>query len=86
MLSDHATIRSNPKLEIFTDDVECAHGSTTGQINEDALFYLRSRGVPEMVAKNLILKSFLGEVLDEATDDEAKNLMASIINEGMKEN
>ena len=68
LLSQKATVNSNPKLEIFTDQVECSHGSTTGQLDDDALFYLRSRGVSLKQAYGLLLVSFLGEVLENIED------------------
>jgi len=68
LLSTGAEIDAKPELEIYADDVKCSHGATTGQLDETALFYLRSRGVPEALARNLLVQSFLGEALDEITD------------------
>ena len=65
LLNTGAEIDTKPELEIYADDVKCSHGATTGQIDETALFYLRSRGVPEALARNLLVQSFLGEALDE---------------------
>ncbi|MDA8016176.1 MAG: Fe-S cluster assembly protein SufD [Thermoanaerobaculia bacterium] len=65
LLSDKALAQSNPQLEIFADDVRCTHGSTTGQIDEEALFYLRSRGIGEEAAKSLLTYAFAVEVLQE---------------------
>jgi Fe-S cluster assembly protein SufD len=64
LLSDDAQIDSKPQLEIYADDVKCTHGATTGQIEEEALFYLRSRGVSEADARWLLLRAFAGEFLD----------------------
>ena len=64
LLSSQASINSNPQLEIFTDDVKCAHGSTTGQLDADAVFYLRSRGLSLSQANGLLLRGFLGEVVE----------------------
>ena len=64
LLSDDAQIDTKPQLEIYADDVKCTHGATIGQIEEDALFYLRSRGISEMDARRLLLQAFAGECLD----------------------
>ncbi len=64
LLSDGAEIDSKPELEIFADDVKCAHGATVGELDADALFYLRARGVPEPQARRLLIEAFLGEVID----------------------
>src|SRR5262249_27657709 len=64
LLSDEAQIDTKPQLEIYADDVKCTHGATIGQIDEDALFYLRSRGVPEREARGLLLFAFANESLD----------------------
>ena len=65
LLSDEAIANSNPQLEIFADDVKCTHGSTIGQLEDDAHFYLRSRGVDADVAKGLLVYAFASEVLQE---------------------
>ncbi len=65
LLSERANVQSNPQLEIFADDVECAHGSTIGQVSEEALFYLRSRGICLDVARKLLTSAFLNEVVEK---------------------
>ena len=65
LLSDSAIAHSNPQLEIYADDVRCTHGSTTGHLDDEAVFYLRSRGIGEEAAKSLLTYAFAGEVLDE---------------------
>ena len=65
LLSEGALVHSNPQLEIFADDVRCTHGSTTGHLEDEAVFYLRSRGIGEEAAKSLLTYAFAGEVLDE---------------------
>lgn len=67
LLSDNATVNSKPQLEIFADDVKCSHGSTIGQMNDEALFYLQSRGIGRESAKKIIMQSFVFEVLDRLT-------------------
>ncbi len=64
LLSDEAQAHVQPQLEIFADDVRCTHGTTTGQLDDDALFYLRARGVDEATARGLLLWAFAHEVLD----------------------
>lgn len=65
LLSDSALAHSNPQLEIFADDVKCTHGSTTGHLDEEGIFYLRSRGISEEAARSLLTYAFAAEVLDE---------------------
>jgi Fe-S cluster assembly protein SufD len=67
LLSDEAEIDAKPELEIYADDVKCSHGSTAGELEKDALFYLRSRGIPYATAKRIMVESFLGEVVEEMT-------------------
>jgi FeS assembly protein SufD len=64
LLSDTAEFDAKPELEIYADDVKCNHGATTGAIDEDLLFYLRARGIPEPQAKALLIQAFIGEVLE----------------------
>jgi len=63
LLSEDAQIDTKPQLEIHADDVKCTHGATIGQIDEDAIFYLRSRGIAEESARSLLLFAFAGECL-----------------------
>lgn len=69
LLSPNATINTKPQLEIFADDVKCTHGATIGQLRDDALFYLRSRGIPEMEARGLLVYAFAAEVLEKISID-----------------
>ncbi len=69
LLDDDSTFQAKPELEIYADDVQCSHGSTTGAIDEDALFYLRSRGVPEDIATDLMVLAFLAEAIEEIEDE-----------------
>jgi len=64
LLTDEAQIDTKPQLEIYADDVKCTHGATIGQIEENAIFYLRSRGLPESEARRLLLFAFANESLD----------------------
>ena len=72
LLSDDATINSKPELEIYADDVKCSHGSTTGQLDEDALFYLQSRGLSKKGARKLLVGAFVGEVIENIKIDSVK--------------
>ena len=69
MLSQRAEFDSKPELEIFADDVVCGHGSTSGQVDEDLLFYLRSRGIPETQARALLITAFVGEVIGKVENE-----------------
>ena len=69
LLDGDSQFLAKPELEIYADDVACSHGSTSGAIDEDALFYLRSRGVPEAEATNLLTLSFLAEAVEEIADE-----------------
>ena len=75
LLSETGTINSKPELEIYADDVKCSHGSTTGQLDEEAVFYLRSRGLSEKSAKELLVKAFLGEVLEEIDHEDVRSYL-----------
>lgn len=70
LLSDGATMNNKPELEIFADDVLCAHGATCGALDDDLLFYLMARGIPRPQAEALLIESFLGEAIEEATGEE----------------
>ena len=72
ILSKSSIIHSNPQLEIYNDDVKCSHGSTTGQIDDDAIYYMRSRGISENDAKKLILHSFLTDIIKKVSIENLK--------------
>ncbi|MEM7711502.1 MAG: Fe-S cluster assembly protein SufD [Pseudomonadota bacterium] len=76
LLDDDSVFLAKPDLEIYADDVACSHGSTTGAIDETALFYLRSRGVSEKEATDLLVLSFLAECLDEIGDESLRDHVA----------
>ena len=78
ILSKNALIHSNPQLEIYNDDVKCSHGSTTGQIDDEAVHYMRSRGINESDAKKLILHSFLTNIIKKVS---IENLRSDLNNE-----
>src|SRR5438046_5679864 len=64
LLSDTASVNTKPQLEIFADDVKCSHGCTIGQLDEEGLFYLRSRGISEKTAKSLLVHAFAIDILE----------------------
>ncbi|MCH7832948.1 MAG: Fe-S cluster assembly protein SufD [Proteobacteria bacterium] len=76
LLSNGAEIDVKPELEIYADDVKCTHGAACGQMDETALFYLRSRGVPEALARNLLVQSFIGEALEEISDETVRQAIS----------
>lgn len=69
MLDDDSQFLAKPELEIYADDVQCSHGSTCGEVNEEALFYLTSRGVPKRQAQDMLVLAFLAQAIDEIDDD-----------------
>ncbi len=79
LLSDHAEIDAKPELEIYADDVKCSHGATTGDLDHAALFYLRSRGIPEVTARHLLIEAFLTDSIQRiAAEGLCPALMASV--------
>src|SRR3546814_20296919 len=79
LLSDKAEIDTKPELEIYADDVVCSHGATAGDLDHGALFYLRTRGIPEAAARAMLIEAFLAEsVHNLATKGICPALMASI--------
>jgi Fe-S cluster assembly protein SufD len=75
MLSRSATINAKPELEIFADDVKCAHGATVGELDRDSLFYMASRGVPEAEAKALLTRAFVADAIDRAGEEAPREAM-----------
>ena len=79
LLSDQAQIDTKPQLEIYADDVKCTHGATIGQMEENALFYLRSRGIDEVSARRLLLMAFASECLDRMQEGPARTHVEKLI-------
>jgi len=69
LLSEEATMNNKPELEIFADDVQCAHGATCGELDDDLLFFLMARGLPRPQAEALLLEAFVGDVIDGIEDE-----------------
>ena len=78
MLSESSEIRAKPELEIYADDVECAHGNTLGALDESALFYMRQRGIPLAQARALLTEAFVAEAFDDLAGDQHDVFMAEI--------
>jgi len=78
VLSDQAQVHTKPQLEIFADDVKCSHGATIGKIDAQALFYLRSRGIPKAQAEQMLAEAFASEILDEFRDSHAHDFAATL--------
>jgi Fe-S cluster assembly protein SufD len=85
LLSPTATYNTKPQLEIFADDVKCTHGATVGQLREDALFYLRSRGIPRREAEALLVYAFAAEVLEKVTIEDAREALVQVLFEKLAE-
>lgn len=79
LMSEKATINAKPQLEIFADDVKCSHGCTIGQLDESAMFYMQSRGIPKKEAKALLMYAFSNEVIESIRIPELKNRITKII-------
>jgi Fe-S cluster assembly protein SufD len=85
LLSDSAQIDTKPQLEIYADDVKCTHGATIGQVDETALFYLRSRGLSEPEAKHLLLLAFANECLNRMNSEQLRKHLERLVNEWLPE-
>ena len=83
LLSDNAEFNAKPELEIYADDVKCSHGSASGSLNQESIFYIMSRGLNYKEAKELLINGFLLDVVEKITDNEIKNLIKNIM--GLKE-
>ena len=84
LLSDNATVNTKPQLEIWADDVKCSHGCTTGQLDEDALFYLQARGITKAKAKAMLLHAFASDVLEKIGNKAVIDHVETIITERLE--
>ena len=84
LLSDGAEANHKPELEIYADDVECAHGSTVGALDDNALFYLRQRGLSEAQARALLVEAFVGEVVETIDNEALREVFAARVSEWLK--
>tara|TARA_Y100001970_G_scaffold251460_1_gene324363 strand:- start:403 stop:1650 length:1248 start_codon:yes stop_codon:yes gene_type:complete len=83
LLNETSEFNAKPELEIYADDVKCSHGSASGSLNENSIFYLMSRGLNYREAKELLINGFLLDVVEKITDSEVRNLIKNMI--GLKE-
>jgi Fe-S cluster assembly protein SufD len=81
LLTDTATMDAQPQLEIYADDVKCSHGSTVGQLDKDALFYLRTRGLDEAAARHVLVRAFAGDVADRLEIAAVRERVDAILSE-----
>jgi Fe-S cluster assembly protein SufD len=79
LLSDDATVDTKPQLEIYADDVKCTHGATVGQLNEESIFYLRSRGIPEKTARRMLIHAFAGEIIERVKCEPVREQLDKIV-------
>ena len=84
LLSDDATVNTKPQLEIYADDVKCSHGTSTGKVNEDAMFYLQARGIGRESARALLIRAFAEEVVDHVKIEELRNYIDKRIDSILK--
>lgn len=84
LLSDTATVNTKPQLEIFADDVKCSHGCTVGQLDEEGLFYLRSRGVNEKTARSLLVHAFALDILERIKPEALRQYVDGLISERLE--
>ncbi|WP_046865282.1 Fe-S cluster assembly protein SufD [Microvirga massiliensis] len=85
LLSDGATMNNKPELEIFADDVQCAHGATSGALDDDLLFYLMARGLPRAEAERLLVQAFLGEALEVVSHDGIEEALVGLAEQWLRE-
>ena len=83
LLSENSEFNAKPELEIYADDVKCSHGSSSGSLDENSIFYLMSRGLNYKEARKLLINGFLLDVIEKITDEEIKNLIKNLL--GVKE-
>jgi len=86
LLSDDATVDTKPQLEIYADDVKCTHGATIGQLSDEAVFYLRSRGIPLEKARQMLIHAFAGEIIDRIQCEPLRHELTEQVWNRLKEN
>jgi Fe-S cluster assembly protein SufD len=85
LLTDDAQINTKPQLEIYADDVKCSHGATTGQLDEEAMFYLQSRGIGETKARAILITAFAADVMAKIDNANIKELLSHEVNSKLRE-
>lgn len=86
LLSDDATADTKPQLEIYADDVKCTHGATVGQLNDESIFYLRSRGIPENTGRRMLIHAFAGEIVERVKCQPAREELDKLVWERLEAN
>jgi Fe-S cluster assembly protein SufD len=86
LLSDEATVDTKPQLEIYADDVKCTHGATVGQMNEEAIFYLRARGIGRASARRLLMHAFAGEIIERVRCEAARDELNRLVWDRLEQN
>jgi len=79
LASPHARMHSEPQLEIYNDEVKCSHGATTGQLDNEALFYMRTRGIPEAEARTMLMQAFMADVIDTVKMDGLRDRLRHLV-------
>jgi Fe-S cluster assembly protein SufD len=79
LLSDNATADTKPQLEIYADDVKCTHGATIGQLNEESIFYLRTRGLGPETARRMLIHAFAGEIIERIQCEPAREALDKLV-------
>jgi Fe-S cluster assembly protein SufD len=79
ILSDSALVNTKPQLEIFADDVKCSHGATIGQLEEEALFYLKARGIGDKIARGMLVHAFTSDVVNSIKVEAIRNYLEDIL-------
>jgi len=85
LLSDDATVNAKPELEIYANDVKCSHGTSTGKVDENALFYLKARGIGEESARKLLLRAFAHEVIDQIKNEAIKEKISELFEQSLQD-
>jgi Fe-S cluster assembly protein SufD len=83
LLSETAEFDAKPELEIYADDVVCGHGTTCGDLNHDHLFYLKSRGIPEMEARTMLVEAFVVEAIETVENESVRDALMGLVQERM---
>lgn len=84
LLSDNASVNTKPQLEIYADDVKCSHGCTVGQLDEEGMFYLQSRGIDKKVARSLLVHAFAIDILDHIKPEPIRNYVDEMISQRLE--
>jgi len=86
LLSDEATIDTKPQLEIYADDVKCTHGATVGQLNDESIFYLRSRGIGADTARRMLIHAFAGEIIERIRHQPVREELDKLVSDRLEAN